>query len=78
MNRRISLKTVSPGSIDWDAAVLYESAGTSSTHVVNTGTIHLRGPWKIMEPLISGEVKRSETKELTKLKNLLESEIKVS
>ena len=72
-NRRMSFKTVSKGAMGWDGDYTFEPQGASSTRVVNAGQIRFTGLLKLTEPLIAGEVRSGEAKELVKLKELLES-----
>ena len=72
-NRRLSFKTISKSSIQWDGDFKLEPQGSSSTHLVSTGQIRSSGLLKLMEFFMSGEIKKGEQKELEKLKELLES-----
>jgi len=71
-NKRIAFKTVSKGSMQWDGDLTLEAQGTSSTRLVNAGQIRLNGAAKLLERMMSGEIKKNEQKELDKLKELLE------
>lgn len=72
-NKRVAFTSVSKGSMHWDSEVSLEPQGASSTRVVQAGQIRLSGVAKLMEGLMSGEVRKAEQKELEKLKMLLES-----
>lgn len=72
-NRRLAWKTVSSGSLQWDADLKFEPLGTSSTRVVSSGQVRLNGFLKLSEPLIAGEVRSGEAKELIKFKELIEA-----
>ena len=72
-NRRLTFKTISKGSMQWDSEFVLEPQGTSTTRLVSTGQIRLSGAAKLMEGMVSGEIKKGEQKELDKLKELLES-----
>jgi hypothetical protein len=72
-NRRLSLKTVSKGALDWDAQYTFEPEGPSSTRMTGTGQLRLNGLLKLLEPLMAGEVKSGEAKELVRFKELLEA-----
>jgi hypothetical protein len=50
-----------------------EPQGASATRVVNSGEIRLGGALKVMEPILAGEVKSGEAKELMRCKELAES-----
>jgi uncharacterized protein YndB with AHSA1/START domain len=73
-NRRLGFKTVSKGALDWDADFTFEARGPSSTRVVSSGQLRLNGVLKLSEPLIAGEVKSGEAKELMKMKELVEAQ----
>ena len=72
-NRRLAFKTVSKGAMEWDGEYAFEPQGPSSTRVVGSGQIRLNGILKLFEPLMAGEVRSGEAKEVIKLKELLES-----
>jgi hypothetical protein len=72
-NRRLSLKTVSKGALDWDAQYTFEPQGPSSTRMTSAGQQRLNGILKLLEPLMASEVKSGEAKELVRFKELLES-----
>ena len=72
-NRRLAWKTVSSGSLQWDADLKFEPQGASSTRVVSSGQVRLNGLLKLSEPLIAGEVRSGEAKELIKFKKLIEA-----
>jgi uncharacterized membrane protein len=71
-NRRLSWKTTSKGPIEWDAKYVFEPQGSSATRVVSSGQIRLNGVMKLSEPLMAGEIRSSEAKELMKFKELVE------
>jgi uncharacterized protein YndB with AHSA1/START domain len=72
-NRRLAFKTVSKGAMEWDAEFTFEPQGPSSTRMVSSGQIRLNGLLKLLEPLMAGEVRSGEAKELVKFKELIES-----
>lgn len=72
-NRRLAFKTVSKGSMQWDGEFNLESQGASTTRVLSTGQIRMNGAARLMEGVMSGEIKKGEQKEIEKLKELLES-----
>jgi uncharacterized protein YndB with AHSA1/START domain len=72
-NRQLGFKTVSKGAVEWDGDYTFEPQGPSSTRVVNSGQLRLNGVLKLFEPLMAGEVRSGEAKEVIKLKELLES-----
>ena len=63
-NKRIAFKTISKGSMQWDGELTLESQGASSTRVLNAGQIRLGGAAKLMEGMLSGEIKKGEQKEM--------------
>ena len=73
-NRRLVWKTVSKGALEWDATYTFEPQGPSSTRVVSSGQIRFNGLLKLLEPLMAGEVRSGEAKELIKLKELVEGQ----
>jgi len=71
-NRRLSWKTISKGTVDWDAVYTFEPQGPSATKLGTSGQLRLNGPLRLLEPLMAGEVKAGEAKELERLKALIE------
>jgi hypothetical protein len=72
-NRRFGLKTVSKGSLNWDAQFTFEPQGPSSTRMASSGQIRLNGILKFLEPLMAGEVRSGEAKELVRFKAIAEA-----
>ena len=72
-NRRIVFKTVSKDGLQWDSEYRFESLGASSTRLHQAGKLRFGGIMGLLEPLMRGEVRKSEQKEIEKLKELLES-----
>jgi len=71
-NRRLGFKTVSKGAVEWDASYVFDGKGPSSTRMVSTGQLRFNGILKLLEPLMAGEVRSGEAKELVKFKELVE------
>lgn len=71
-NRHIAWKTVSNGAVAWDAEFTVEPQGEASARVANRGQIRLGGALKLTEPLLAGEVRSGEEKELVRFKELVE------
>jgi len=71
-NRRLGFKTVSKGAVEWDSSYIFEPQGSSSTRMVNIGQLRLNGILRLLEPLMAGEVRSGEAKELAKFKELVE------
>jgi len=72
-NRRIAYKTTSQGAVQWDAEYTFEPQGDSATRVVSVGQLRFKGALKLSEPLLAGEVRSGEAKELVRFKDLIES-----
>ncbi|MBI2975425.1 MAG: SRPBCC family protein [Chloroflexi bacterium] len=73
VNRRMSFIGTSAGPLEWDATFTVEPKDASTTHMTSSGELRLKGLWRLAEPLMAGEVKSGEAKELERLKNLLET-----
>lgn len=71
-NRVMAFKTVSKGAVAWDAEYLFMPESESMTKVISSGQLRLSGILKLSEPLLAGEVKSGEAKELVKYKELVE------
>jgi carbon monoxide dehydrogenase subunit G len=72
-NRKLGWKTTSKGSLAWNAEFLFEPTSDGTTRVTSSGSIQLNGALRLIEPLMAGEVRSGEAKELVKFKELLES-----
>jgi len=72
-NLRLGWKTVSKGALEWDADLAFEPQGPSSTRMVSSGQVRLNGLLKWVEPLLAGEIRSGEAKELVKFKQLAEA-----
>ena len=64
---------MSKGSMQWDGDMRLEALGAGSTRLVTTGQIRTGGLLRLMEPFVTGEIKKGEQKEIEKLKELVES-----
>jgi len=73
-NRRVAFKTVSQGSVAWDGELRLEAVSPSATRLTTTGQIRTSGLFRLLEPFVSGEVRKGEQKEIEKLKVLLETD----
>lgn len=73
-DRTWSYRTVPPAWILWDATYSVEQIGPTSTRITTHGQITLKGWRRILEPMIRGEVGKSEQLELDKLKTILEQQ----
>jgi hypothetical protein len=59
-------------SLDWVADYVAEPEG-DGTRLSTSGQMRLRGVWRLAEPLMAGEVRRSEARELESIKQRLET-----
>jgi hypothetical protein len=72
-NRRLGLKTISKGSMEWDSNFTLEAQGPAMTRLTSSGQLRFSGLLKLLEPLMAGEVKSGEAKELVRFKELVEA-----
>ena len=70
-NRRVAFKTISKGSVAWDAEYLFMPEG-DSTRVISSGQLRFNGLLRVAEPLMAGEIQSGEAKELVRYKELVE------
>ena len=70
-NARVAFHTTQ-APMDWDGSFDLTSEGDATTRITASGQIRLRGWQRLLEPLMSGEVRRGEAAELARLKELLE------
>ena len=71
-NRKMAFKTISKGTVAWDAEYLFLSESDSTTKVISSGQLRLSGLLKVSERLLAGEIQSGEAKELVKYKELVE------
>jgi hypothetical protein len=69
--RRVEYRLSHP-AFDWIAAMTVEPSGTG-TRLGTSGTFQLRGLWRLLQPIVAGEVRRGEAAELERLKEILEA-----
>ena len=60
------------GPIRWDGEYRLASADGRATQVGQEGRLAFSGPWRLIEPLVGGEISRGEIKELETLKTVVE------
>lgn len=72
LDRKVSFRVRHP-SLDWLAVNTIQPEGVGS-RLTYAGELSLRGPMRLMEPFMRGEVERGEAAEAKKLKALLEAE----
>lgn len=73
-DRNWTFKTVSASPIVWDGKFVFEPLGPESTQVRTAGEVTLKGLRKLLEPVVRGELRKSEQAELETLKGILESQ----
>jgi len=69
--RRMTWQT-SDGKIEWEGEYLLVPSG-ESTELRQDGRLTFKGLWRLIEPLVGGEIKKGEVKELEKLKAVVEA-----
>jgi hypothetical protein len=69
--RLIGFKTTS-GPVDWSGAWEVRPLDAGRTEVTAAGDMRLHGLRRLLEPLMAGEVRKSEAAELVKLRTKLE------
>jgi uncharacterized protein YndB with AHSA1/START domain len=60
------------GPLFFDGKWEFEPRGSAETRVTVTGAFEMAGIWRLLEPLLAGEVRNGEAKELVKIKEQLE------
>ena len=71
-NRRYGFRTTR-GPMNWAGAFTIEPEGSGS-RVASSGTVQFRGLLRLLQPFMAGEVQGGETKELARLKALVEAD----
>ena len=69
--RMIGFKTTS-GPIDWSGTWDVRPVDAGHTEVIAAGDMRLQGLRRLLEPLMAGEIRKSEAAELVKLRTKLE------
>ena len=72
-SRRIAWRVVGGSPLSGDVALDLESLGPERTQAIWSGSLGLRGLWRVIEPLMAAEVKAGEVGELRRLKENLET-----
>jgi polyketide cyclase/dehydrase/lipid transport protein len=62
------------GPIRWDGEYRLASTDGGDTVVSQEGRLAFSGAWRLIEPLVAGEISRGEIKELERLKTVVEHE----
>jgi hypothetical protein len=60
------------GPIDWEGEYGLLPAG-DGTRLSQRGTLTFHGLWRLLEPIAGAEIRSGETKELEKLKTIIET-----
>lgn len=60
------------GPIRWDGEYRLATTDSGETVVSQEGRLAFSGVWRLIEPLVAGEISRGEIKELEKLKTVVE------
>ena len=71
--KKMAFKASSKAGVDYDGVYIAEPTG-SDTLLRFSGTVTLKGLWRLFEPLYTGEVKRGIVEEHKKLKAAVEAE----
>jgi uncharacterized membrane protein len=69
--RRVGYRTLPGSAIDWTAEYTLEADATGTT-VRQAGEVGLHGLLRVLEPLVRMELPKGESRELTRLKAVLE------
>lgn len=70
--RRIAFRTISGKGMRWDGSFAVEPEGQGSV-VRSEGNIRLFGLRRLLEPMMTGEVRKEEQGELARLKTMVEA-----
>ena len=70
--RRMAWTTFS-GPIRWDGEYRVSPIGDARTELEQEGRLEFTGLWRLLEPLVAGEIRAGEVKELEKLKTAAEA-----
>ena len=70
--RRLAFRTFW-GPVDWQGEYRLAPSGSGGTDLSQQGTMRFTGLWRLIEPLVGGEISRGEVKELEKLKAAAEA-----
>ncbi len=69
--RSIGFRTLA-GPFAWHGRWEVRAMDAGNTEVTATGTIRMFGLRRLLEPFMGGEIQKSETKELVRLRDVLE------
>lgn len=71
--RRIEYQSEPGGPLTWTASLVFEALGERRTRIRSVGRIGFGGLRRLIEPLMSAEVRSGEAAELDALKSVLEA-----
>jgi Polyketide cyclase / dehydrase and lipid transport len=71
--RRLRWRVAGRSPLAGEVTLDLEAHAADRTRAVWSGSIGLKGPWRLLEPLMAGEVKEGEAAELRRLKANLEA-----
>ena len=71
-NERFAFEMRSNGPLDCDARFELQPVA-SGTRLTLTGTLRLKGSWRLLQPVVAGELRKETLAELMAMKNLLEA-----
>jgi uncharacterized membrane protein len=71
--RRIAWRSVSGAPFDLDVSLDLEPLGPASTQATYGADIRLRGPWRLLSPMVAMEASAGPARELQRLKAQLEA-----
>jgi uncharacterized protein YndB with AHSA1/START domain len=60
------------GPVNWDGTYEVSPTEGAATRIISSGRLGLKGWQRLLEPYMSGEIRRGEAAELNRLKDLLE------
>jgi hypothetical protein len=70
-DRKLAWRATSTGPFTYATTYTFTPAG-NRTRIDITGTFSLRGLWRLLEPLVRGEVRKESAQELTAMKAAIE------
>jgi hypothetical protein len=59
--------------LTYEARFVFEPVNGTGTRIVVNGTGRMHGIWRLVEPLLAGDIKKEEGNELRTIKAILES-----
>lgn len=71
-DRKLSWKATSTGPFSYQTSYTFTANGPA-TRIDIIGTFALRGLWRLLEPLVGGEVRKESAQELTAMKAAIEA-----